>query len=203
MGIAERKEREKLEMQELILQTAAELFVTQGFEKTSMRNIAEAIEYSPATIYLYFKDKNELFYALQKEAFQKFFQYFQTVPKLKDPMQRLRRLGRIYIKFSFENPAYYDLMFIMREPMWAEATLDNWDEGQRSHQVLHDIIDGCMAKGHFKGRDPMIVAHLIWSFVHGLASIKVRERMRMFPDKSHKKIMKDSLETFSDFLEKM
>lgn len=203
MGIAERKEREKLEMQDLILQTAAELFVAQGFEKTSMRNIAEAIEYSPATIYLYFKDKNELFYALQKEAFQKFFKYFQTVPKLADPMQRLRRLGRIYQKFALENPAYYDLMFIMREPMESEANQDKWDEGMRSHQVLHDIIDDCMAAGHFKGRDPMIMAHMIWSFVHGLASIKVRERMRMFPDKSHKKIIKDSLETFSDFLEKL
>ena len=46
-------------MRDLILSTAASLFVEAGFEKTSIRTIADKIEYSPATIYLYFKDKNK------------------------------------------------------------------------------------------------------------------------------------------------
>ena len=70
MGIAERKEREKQEMRTLILSTATNLFVERGYDSVSMRNIAEAMEYSPATIYLYFKDKNELLYTLSEEGFR-------------------------------------------------------------------------------------------------------------------------------------
>ena len=58
MGVKERKERDREEMRETILKSAHQLFVDKGFEDVSIRNIAEAIEYSPATIYLYFKDKN-------------------------------------------------------------------------------------------------------------------------------------------------
>ena len=71
MGIVERKEREKEDMRRLILNAARKLFLEQGYEKTSIRNIADAIEYSPATIYLYYKDKNELLFALHEEAFLK------------------------------------------------------------------------------------------------------------------------------------
>ena len=70
MGVKERKEREKHDMRELILKAAHQIFVDKSFEEVSIRNIADEIEYSPATIYLYFKDKNEIFYALHTEAFK-------------------------------------------------------------------------------------------------------------------------------------
>lgn len=64
VGIVQRKEREKTERREAIL-AAQRLFNEQGFEKVSMRNIAEAIEYRTYNIYIYFNDKNELLYTLQ------------------------------------------------------------------------------------------------------------------------------------------
>ncbi|MDW7693956.1 TetR/AcrR family transcriptional regulator [Flammeovirgaceae bacterium SG7u.111] len=203
MGISERKERERQEMKELILHTAADIFVKSGFEKTSIRNIAEAIEYSPATIYLYFKDKNELFYAIQKEAFNKFFEYFQTVNREGSSVKMLRSLGEVYIKFAIENPGYYDLMFIMRAPMEAEDNMDDWDEGMRSHNVLFEIVDRCVEEGHFKGQDPFYVSHAIWSFVHGLSSLYVSDRMKMFPEENREKMMQEALHIFNDWMEKV
>ena len=61
MTITTRKERQKEELKGKILQAAKELFMEKGFEDTSIRNIAEKIEYSPTTIYLYFKDKDDIF----------------------------------------------------------------------------------------------------------------------------------------------
>ena len=52
MGTKERKERDKLEMQQKILDAARELFMKEGYENVSIRKIAEKIEYSPGTIYL-------------------------------------------------------------------------------------------------------------------------------------------------------
>ena len=78
MGISDRKEREKEEMRRRILESAKKLFLELGYEKTSVRAIAEDIEYSPATIYLYFKDKNELLFALHQEAFIEFSKTFEN-----------------------------------------------------------------------------------------------------------------------------
>ena len=55
MGVAQRKERERVELKQQILDAAREFFVRDGYESVSMRKIAEKIEYSPATIYTYFK----------------------------------------------------------------------------------------------------------------------------------------------------
>ncbi len=62
MGVKERREREKSETRDKILDAARELFVTEGYEGVSMRKVAEKIEYSPTAIYVHFADKNELFH---------------------------------------------------------------------------------------------------------------------------------------------
>ena len=56
MGSNERRERERLELRQLILDAARELFVEEGYDAVTMRRIAEKIEYTPTTIYLHFKD---------------------------------------------------------------------------------------------------------------------------------------------------
>ena len=96
MGIAERRERDKQTMRRMILDTAMKLFVEDGYEQVSIRKIAENIEYSPATIYLYFKDKDEIFYGLHGEGFDKLLKRQQTTSSIEDPVERLHRLCEIY-----------------------------------------------------------------------------------------------------------
>src|SRR6266705_1843520 len=107
MGVKERKARDREEMKETILQSAHQLFLDKGFEEVSIRNIAEAIEYSPATIYLYFKDKNEIFYALHGEAFKIFNSHVASIVSIQDPLERLFTLGEKYMQFAFTYPKYY------------------------------------------------------------------------------------------------
>ena len=71
MGIAERKEKQKSDIKKMILEASMKLFVEEGFENVTIRKIADIIQYSPTTIYLYFKDKNEIFYSLHELGFQK------------------------------------------------------------------------------------------------------------------------------------
>jgi hypothetical protein len=87
--------------------------------------------------------------------------------------------------------------------MEAEENIENWDEGERSHAVLHQIVDECMKVGHFKNEDPFIVAHAIWSFVHGLASLYVRDRMKMFPEEDHERMIQEALDVFNKWMEKV
>ncbi len=200
MGIAERKEREKEEKKKLIIDTATQLFIEQGFDKTSMRNIAEAIEYSPATIYLYFKDKSELFNAIHVQGFQMFFEYLRKVMVINDPMDRMDMLGRQYITFAVENPGYYDLMFIMREPMNAEKNEDAWSQGVTSHSVLTDTVAECIRQGYFKGQSAEVISFMIWSQVHGICSMLIRDRMKFYPEEGREELMFEAKRVFTEML---
>ncbi len=144
MGIVERKEREKEEMRKLILEAAQKLFLETGFEKVSIRNIADAIEYSPATIYLYFKDKDEIFYVIHENAFDLLDKELRQHDVIADPFERLGALGRTYMQFGIENPDYYELMFIMRAPMEQIKNEEKWKAGECAFGYLLTTLAECL-----------------------------------------------------------
>ena len=194
MGIAERKEKEKQEMRKRILDTAKRLFIVDGFDKVTIRGIAERIEYSPATIYLYFKDKNEILLALHAEGFDKFYQQQQTILSIRDPWKRLREHGRIYVSFALENPEYYDLMFIMRGPVRELKAKKEWSAGMRSFEFLKENVKECMDAGYIQRTDLDVSAFAIWSFTHGIASLVIRDRTGNFPEKLLPSIIEGALD---------
>ncbi|TDE11966.1 TetR/AcrR family transcriptional regulator [Dyadobacter psychrotolerans] len=202
MGITERKEREREEMRHLILNAAQKLFLENGYEKTSIRGIADVIEYSPATIYLYYKDKNELLLALHVVAFQKMMQEFSEVAVVENSFERLVSLGKQYIKFAIENPGLYDLMFIMQAPIEALACKDEvWEDGMKSFDFLRIIVTECKNKGHFRENlDVDTVCLTIWSYMHGLITIYLKNRMDMFEDDRQMDRMQESFQLFIEML---
>src|SRR6187399_273997 len=107
MSIAERKAKEKEELKDLILQAAKELFVEQGVEKTTIRNIADKISYSVGTVYVYFRDKNAILHALHSLGFLQYAERQLALQHIADPMERLIARGRAYIMFALENPDMY------------------------------------------------------------------------------------------------
>jgi AcrR family transcriptional regulator len=181
MGLLERKEREKLELRGQILEAATELFLKEGFDKTSMRGIAEMIEYSPATIYSHFKDKNEIFEAIHNKGFDMFFEKLSQSLSIENPFLRLRKMGDLYLEFAFENPEYYDLMFIMRAPMIAlEQVGCEWNRGFRTYELAKATIREAIEKGLMKNMDVDVAAVMIVSTMHGMASLAIRERFKMY-----------------------
>jgi AcrR family transcriptional regulator len=200
MGVKERKARDREEMRETILQSAHQLFVDKGFEDVSIRNIAEAIEYSPATIYLYFKDKNEIFYALHGEAFKKFNAYMVELGTIKDPFKRLIRMGEKYMEFTFEFPKYYDIMFIMQAPMDCDVNSQEWKEGESAHSQLENIVKDCQQHGHFKNKEFKTLSFLIWSTMHGMCSLALRDRMKIYAEEDRAKMLDKSFKMFKQIL---
>ncbi len=196
MGISERREREKEEMKELILKTANRLFAENGFEKVSMRNIADEIEYSPTTIYLYFKDKNELFYALHLEGFRMLAEEFRPLLDVSDPMERMYQMGLRYIRFAFENPDYYRLMFLVKDPLCTSETDDTWEAGHNAHAFLEKVVMDCQAEGYLEGVSMRSAALMIWSFVHGLVSLQICDRMKLYQEVDREQYVTDAFEAF-------
>src|SRR6201984_2369836 len=111
MGVKERRERERVETRDKILDAARELVVTEGNEGVSMRRVAEKIEYSPTAIYLHFADKEELFRELCHQDFARLAEVFQGSVMSTDPIERLKQTGAIYIEFGTRYPNHYKFMF--------------------------------------------------------------------------------------------
>jgi AcrR family transcriptional regulator len=177
MGISERKEKQKTEIRKLILDASMKLFVEEGFENVSIRKIADLIEYSPTTVYLYFKDKDEILFNLHEVCFLKLGEYNTGLPDIKNPLLRLHKMGENYIRFGLENPAFYDLMFIQRSPMTAIERMDcDWKSGDVTLNQLKQTIDEAMEMGMMIKGDVAAVSMAIWSMVHGMVSLAIRDR---------------------------
>lgn len=182
MGIKERKLQEKTEMRELIKKTALDLFLDKGFNNITIRHIAEKIDYSPATTYLYYRNKDEILNALCSDGFAKLYRKQEASLELSDPVARLKKQGEAYISFAMENPEYYDLMFMMKgyTMTMTEDMVSNI--GFKSYELLKSNIKTCMDAGSFPHVDIDVAAFSLWSFVHGIASLLIRGKGIMFPE---------------------
>lgn len=168
-------------MRELILNAAKNLFIKEGFDHVTIRRIAEEIEYSPATVYLYFADKDSILCALQEVGFRELYKRQQILSTLKNPAEQLRLCGKIYMDFAMENQELYDLMFIMRAPMKAFDSPADWTIGRETYEVLQQIINNCIAEGYIKAPNAQIACFSMWALLHGVVSIFIRDRAPMIP----------------------
>ena len=202
MGTKERKERDKLEMQQKILGAARELFMKEGYENVSIRKIAEKIEYSPGTIYLYYKSKGQIFFVLCFLAFDKFYNEQLKADSITDPRERLKESGRIYIRFAIENPEYFELMFMMKAPLDEYYEEVKSDVGQKSFDYLKDNVQECIDAGYFKGYDLMTATVSTWAFVHGLASLIIKDRLKPMSKSEFDRFIENSLDLYMDSIKK-
>src|SRR5580704_3894142 len=148
MSINERKAKEKEELRTLILQGAKRLFIENGIEQTTIRNIADEISYSVGTVYVYFKDKNSILHELHTLGFKQLGGEMRVLMSVSEPMERLAAIGRVYIRFAIDNPDMYDLMFNMKTLMefWKKIEEEEWNEGKATFNVLKSTVQQCIAQ---------------------------------------------------------
>src|SRR5260221_2882801 len=114
-AIRHRQDQEKQELRHAILTAAGELFLEHGYERFSLRKVAERIGYSPTTIYLYFRDKDDLLFTVVDEGFGRFGQQLEAAAaSTQEPWARLIAHGRALLAFGLHQPVYYQLMFMQR-----------------------------------------------------------------------------------------
>lgn len=176
MGVQERKAREKEELRNEILDAARELFVELGYEAVSMRKIADRIEYSPTTIYLYFKDKSDLLDCICSDTLQQLVERLEAISQSgTDPAEGLRRGLRAYIDFGLEHPAHYRVTFMMPHAHQCHAGEPSRSDaaGERAFQCLADAVTACVAAGAVRVKDVDLTSQMLWTAIHGLTSLMI------------------------------
>lgn len=176
MGTIERRQREKSQMHDAIVNAAVELFVSEGYENTSIRRIAEKIEYTPGSIYSYFKDKDEILFEIHNRGFKKLFEELRQAQTGTDSLEKLYNMGRRYITFAIENPHYYDLMFIDDSTAKTIKELEHWECGGQAYGVLRQIMSEVIEQKLLPKGDVDVASYAFWSLVHGIVALVLRSR---------------------------
>jgi AcrR family transcriptional regulator len=181
LGPKHRREREKEALRQVILDAARELFVVEGYENVSMRRIAEKIEYSPTTIYLYFEDKLSLLYAICEETFWKLEEQMGVIrQEATDPVDALKRGMRAYVEFGLKHPNHYKLTFI-NHPQHPKDANHHIEEsaGMKAFAQLRSGVEACIAQKRFRDVDVDAVSQMFWAAGHGVTSLLIT--MQHFP----------------------
>lgn len=180
MGVKERRERERTQVRERILDAALEVFATDGVEGVTMRALADAIEYSPPVIYAHFRDKDAIIEELCFRQLRAFAKAFATFGGL-DPIERLRQIGYVYTDFATENPSHFRFLFLSQHASPADdERLAKDDPQQNAYAFLKQTAQDGLAAGLFRPEytDAEEIAQLCWGAAHGvvaLANIKMHD----------------------------
>lgn len=169
-----------LDRRDQILAVARDVLLTEGYERTSMRNIAARLQVTPTTLYIYFRNKEDLVFHLMEDTMQILYQALEpAVDPAIPPLEGLRRALDAYIRFGQQHPDHYRVVFMSRSAArgagkrMPESRPDSESLGEQAFHRLSRGVDRCIAAGLFRPLDAEAAAEMLWSGVHGLAALLV------------------------------
>jgi AcrR family transcriptional regulator len=172
VGVAERREREREQLRQHVIEAARDLLLEQGLSGLSMRSIAERIEYSPATIYLYFEDKEELVREVVRTGFERMSAVVMEEMGAcagSGAAEQYGAMGRAYAKFALGNPSYFRVMFEL--PGKPEVECVPQEGGAVGFEAAESLVRRAVEEGGFGAVDPRRTAVVGWGLIHGLTSL--------------------------------
>lgn len=167
-----RRQKHKEELRRAILDAAREIFVVEGYENFSMRKLAEKIEYSPGSIYLHFKNKEELFDSLVEESFARLLRSLMEVrngAQGGEPVIELKKGLRTYVEFGLRNPNDYRVAFMLRRQVQKRPY-----KVHGTFEALRLMVRRCVEEKRFRAIDVEMTAQALWASVHGITSLLIQ-----------------------------
>jgi AcrR family transcriptional regulator len=172
MSAASRREKHKVELRAEILSAAREIFVRDGYEGFTIRKLAGRIGYSPGNIYLYFKNKSQIFDCLVEESFASLLaalpQPDEAAPP-EDPVVLLKRSLRTYVNFGLSHPNDYRFSFLLQP-----STQPRPHKQRAAYESLLRKARLCVEANRLRTSDVDFVAQALWAAAHGITSLLIQ-----------------------------
>ena len=187
MGVKEKRAKYKEDFRREILNSARELFINDGYEKFSMRRLAEKIDYSPTTIYLYFKDKDELLLAICEEVAEQFMTRLSHIRSLQGkPLEALRQALLYLVEFGFDNPNEYKVFFFMRSNVYGsqEEFMEKESMARNSYLEFRKIVQACSEAGKLRRMDIDVLTQVLATATHGLIAMTTYSKSFPWADRN-------------------
>ena len=184
MGIQERKEREKERRRQQIIVAAKRVFSEKGFNRATMEDIAQQAELSPGTLYLYFKNKDELYASLSLRILQYLNIRLDHVVKEDglDPEQRIQGLKEaMYDVYKFDPLIMVNMFHLQSSETLRNLTPELFEDiqklSQRSLKAITAIFHGAVDAGLFIKVNPTALADIFWSLFSGMVLWEENKRI--------------------------
>lgn len=186
MGTQERKEREKEQRRQDILDAAEKVFFSRGVHLATMDEVAEAAELSKGTLYLYFNSKEDLYYAVCLRGMEIMHRMMaQAANKMDTGGEKILALGRAYFEFSQQFGDYFKLMMLCsNQDIQAKDQSDiGWQCHERGGKVIQMVAE-TLQLGIEDGSiqtdiHPRSLAYLCWSQLTGIIQMLQSEKLHM------------------------
>ncbi|MGI8884890.1 MAG: TetR/AcrR family transcriptional regulator [Pyrinomonadaceae bacterium] len=193
MATRNRLESGKENLRQEIMDAARELFVAEGYASVSMRKIADKINYSPTTIYLYFKDKSDLLHQICEQTFARLAQNIKAIQHLSDnPLEKLRSGMREYIHFGLKHPSQYEIVFITPLPKTVEMEFEETN-GKIAFDTMRGVVAECVSANLLRNNDVELISQTLWAGIHGVTSLLIQHGE--FPFVERDKLVDNLIET--------
>jgi len=177
--IAERRQEEKDRRRMEIIDAAEDLYREVGWDAVTMDSVARRARLSRALVYVYFKDKSDLHFAIALRAMELLHQRFvEAHERSKTGADKIKAMGRAYIAFGQEFPHYFDACarFELHTPGDTEPSPQEMlclQAAKRPHEVAVDALKVGQLDGSVRKDlgDLNLTARVLWGFSHGLIQI--------------------------------
>jgi AcrR family transcriptional regulator len=175
MGIRERKERERERRRQQIMVAAKRVFADKGFNKATMEDIAKEAELSPGTLYLYFKNKDELYASLSLRILQYLLMRLEHVNRttLDSHQNRIQALKEaMYDVYEFDPLILINMFHLQSSDALKNLTPNLLNEIQdlsrSSIEAMARLFESGVKDGVFIDKRPLAIADIIWSMFSGV-----------------------------------
>jgi AcrR family transcriptional regulator len=168
------------EQRENILARACDLYLEEGLEGFSMRQLAKRVGVTAPALYRHFESREQVLLDVVREAFREFTGYLYRALEGRTPLDRLRRAGAGYLDFALEHPRWYQMVFIAPEHIGQETLPEDLEsQGCAVHQFWIDRLRECVEAGLLHPGDPTEISLTMWAHAHGLIELYQRGHLQM------------------------
>lgn len=160
-----RKDRERKAREELIVEHATRLLITQGFQGFSLDDLAKSIEYSKGTIYLHFESKEDLALAVTTAALKERADLFERASRFQGKSrERARAIGFACCHFMVAHPDFFSIEMMMKShSFWDKASearrQANFMQAGRTFRAMMEVVYAGFESGDLP-RDRMSAEHI-------------------------------------------
>ncbi len=177
--ITERREEEKERRRGEIVDAAVSLYLDIGWDAATMDEVARRARLSRALVYVYFKDKGDLHFAIVERALRALCEHFELAASEQSTgLAKVQAIGRAYVAFAREVPHYFNACsrFQVHQPDSEGADPNEsaaLEAGRRVHEVLVGAIQAGLADGSIRKDlgDPVMTGIALWGFTHGIIQV--------------------------------
>ena len=175
-----RKQRETNLRKQNIIKAAEKLFLANGYEDTTMNQIANESEFSKGTLYNYFKSKDDLYLAIGTKAYEIIIDYTKFFVENKDPgVDQLKAVGYAYYEFTKNYPDYAHIFhdIAIKLPNIAQKSKEKLTVNEKEYlnrseaygeQFRDVIVKAIKTKSIRSDKDPILIGFTLFMVTSGI-----------------------------------